>query len=319
MSRWIAWILAAATLGLASPVIAEDKPDVPEVSAGTIVAWPKLESAHLDDVPRVWVWLPPSYSYQQDRRFPVLYMHDGQNLFDARLTNYNKEWQIDEAIARMSARDDLREWIVVGIESPKERYKALFPQKLVPHLPADMRAEVDSGRFGGAGVALHADAYLAFLVGEVKSKVDAELRTLPGPADTAVMGSSMGGLISLYAIAEYPDVFGQAAGVSTHLPLVDPEAGDPERRAKAVADAFAAYFATTKLDPAQNRIYIDHGTATLDAFYPPYFAAFDEMMAVNGWSGVAYESRAFFGAEHEENAWAQRVDIPLSFLDRSDP
>ena len=80
-----------------------------------------------------------------------------------------------------------------------------------------------------------------------------------------------------------------------------------------------AYLAAARLDPAQNRVYIDHGTATLDSFYPPYITAFDAMMAARGWAARNYVSRMFTGAEHEENAWAQRVDIPLAFLDRADP
>ena len=129
----------------------------------------------------------------------------------------------------------------------------------------------------------------------------------------------MGGLMSLYVIAEYPEIFGQAAGISTHLPLTNPEGGDPEARAAQVAEAFRQYLSQSRIDPAKNRIYIDHGTATLDEYYPPYFKAFDAMMTDLGWKLPNFESRAFYGAEHEENAWAQRVDIPLGFLDASDP
>ncbi|QFT77228.1 alpha/beta hydrolase [Erythrobacter sp. THAF29] len=298
-----------------------DKPEVPEVSAGKIVWWNDFAPAKAVGVRDIWVWLPPSYRYEPQRRYPVLYMHDGQNVFDRHLTNYDKEWGLDEAITRMAARGDLREWIVVGIRSPDHRYQALFPQKLYGLLPKGQRERVDGISLGGIarGKPLIGDAYAAMVANDLKAKVDAEFRTLAGPGDTAVMGSSMGGLMSLYLIAEYPEVFGQAAGLSTHLPLSDPEGGDADQRASEVARAFRRYFNDSNLDPARNRIYVDHGTATLDATYPPYFKAFDAMMADLGWTTLSYESRVFFGAEHEENAWAQRIDIPLSFIDAADP
>ena len=317
--------LAAAALALSMPMgtVAQqaDKPSVPLVSSGQIVWLSDFAPAQDVGVSDIWVWLPAGYSAQPKRRFPVLYMHDAENIFDRRLSSFDKEWAMDEAITRLAERGDLREWIVVGLRSPKNRYQTLFPQKLMDHLPEEYRQSVLSIDFPGiaAGPALRGDRYAAMVAKDLKHRVDATFRTLKGPEDTAVMGSSMGGLMSLYLIGEYPGVFGQAAGLSTHLPLSNPDGGDSELRAAQVAAAFSAYFDTTQLDPARNHIYIDHGTATLDAFYAPYFARFGEMMAARGWAGASFESRAFFGAEHEETAWAQRIDIPLGFLDRADP
>lgn len=317
--------LALAALALSVPVGAAlqdvPKPAVPQVSSGEIVWWSDFAPAQAVGVSDIWVWLPAGYATHPERRFPVLYMHDAQNIFDRRLSNFDKEWEMDEAITRLAARGDLREWIVVGLRSPKDRYQTLFPQKLVDHLPEEYRKLVLSIDFPGiaAGPELRGDRYAAMVAKDLKRRVDATFRTLKGPKDTAVMGSSMGGLMSLYLIGEYPEVFGQAAGLSTHLPLSNPDEGDSELRARQVAKAFSAYFASTRPDPTHNHIYIDHGTATLDAYYAPYFVRFGEMMVARGWAGPSFESRAFFGAEHEENAWAQRVDIPLGFLDREDP
>lgn len=325
MSSFFRPAAAALALMLAAPLVAQAqepaKPEVPVPSAGEIVWWSDFAPAEAVGVRDIWVWLPPSYGSDPARRYPVLYMHDAENIFDRRLSNFDKEWAVDEAIMRLSARGDLREWIVVGLRSPLDRYQTLFPQKLFDLLPESQQARVTGMTWDGieAGKPLRGDAYAALVAGALKRKVDSEFRTLEGPKDTAVMGSSMGGLMSLYLIAEYPEVFGQAAGLSTHLPLANPEGGDPETRATEVANAFRSYFASTRLDPGKNRIYVDHGTATLDAYYAPYFAAFDAMMAEQGWVGPNYESRAFFGTEHEENAWAQRVDIPLAFLDANDP
>lgn len=326
MSPRFSIIAAAAALLLGANGAAASARDrsalgAPHVSAGVIEAGPVAQSAHLAETPRVWVWLPPGYASEGAARFPVLYMHDAENLFDRRHANFDKEWRIDETITRLAARGDLRQWIVVGIESPRERFATLFPQKVWAYLPETHRREVITGDFGGTTRprVLMADAYLAFLVKELKPAIDARYRTLADARNTAVMGSSMGGLISLYAMAEYPEVFGQAAGLSTHLPMGGVDAPDMAMRPAGVAAAFDAYLATTRLDPARNRLYLDHGTATLDAFYPPFFKAFDTMMAQRGWGLPNYESRAFFGTEHEENAWAQRLDIPLAFLDQGDP
>ncbi|WP_343344275.1 alpha/beta hydrolase-fold protein [Sphingomicrobium sp. XHP0239] len=291
------------------------------VSSGSVMRMCWRAATGWSEGAEVFVWFPSSYEDDEDRRYPVLYMHDGQNLFDPALTNYQKEWGMDEAIARLHSRGDLREWIVVGIRSPEQRYMTLFPEKLVDHLPAERVAALAS--VSGSPMiereALMGDEYLFWLTNTLKGFIDDAYRTLPGPEDTAVMGSSMGGLMSLYALAEYPDVFGQAAAVSIHYPLGEPEVGDVAANVADTTAAWARYLETSAMRPGPNRLYMDHGTATLDQYYPPYADAFDAMMAERGWDGAAYESRRFSGAEHDENAWRERVDIPLAFLDREDP
>ena len=158
------------------------------------------------------------------------------------------------------------------------------------------------------------------MVGTVKARVDREFRTLEGPEDTAVMGSSMGGLMAFYAMAEYPGVFGQAAAVSMHIPLAGVERGeDHSKWAAESTDAFRRYIATSGMKPGRNRLYVDHGTATLDQAYAPYSKLFIPMLEAAGWTGSNVMFRTYAGAEHNETAWAQRVDIPLAFLDRKDP
>lgn len=308
----ICWMLLAP--------VAHAQPAAPvSVAAGRVVTVPDFPTKHIDPL-TIWVWLPAEYDRDATRSFPVIYMHDGQNLFDRKLAGYGQEWQMDEAVSRMSAAGQLRAHIIVGIASPKARYATLFPEKLFPHLPPAFQTRVRNIRLGpenGAPILL-GDAYLKFLTGELKLWVDGRFRTLADCANTSVMGSSMGGLMALYAMGEYPAVFGQAAAVSMHLPLADPNIPEGERAgaAAAVADAFAKWLATTKLDPKLHRLYRDHGTATLDEFYPPYAAAFDAMMAARGWRWPHFEARALTGTAHNETAWAERVDIPLLFLDR---
>jgi predicted alpha/beta superfamily hydrolase len=115
------------------------------------------------------------------------------------------------------------------------------------------------------------------------------------------MGSSMGGLISLYALAEYPRVFGGVGAVSTHWPA---------------GEGIVIDWLATQLPRAgAHRVYFDFGTATLDAQYPPYQARMDALMPGLGYrTGRDWLTRRFEGAEHNEAAWKARLDVPLRFL-----
>lgn len=313
-------LLAILALILAAPALAADPTNmIPKISEGKVIAWPALDGGTAGPM-TVWVWLPPEYGAARGKRFPVLYMHDGQNLFDKGLTAYNQEWQMDEAIPRMVRQGDLRSWIVVGVQSPKARYTALFPQRIFSLLSPDYKRRVEGLETSEPKGPLAGDDYLKFIVGTVKARVDREFRTLKGPEDTAVMGSSMGGLMAFYAMAEYPAVFGQAAAVSMHLPLAGVErGGDHSKWAAESTEAFRRYLAAPRMKPGKNRLYIDHGTATLDEAYAPYSKLFIPMLEAAGWKSPDFMFRTYAGAEHNETAWSQRVDIPLAFLDRKDP
>jgi enterochelin esterase-like enzyme len=315
-------LVAALALILGAPVAAADDAThmVPKLSEGRVLSWPALDGGAAGPM-TVWVWLPPEYDAADSKRFPVLYMHDGQNLFDKDLTKFNQEWGMDETIPRMVRQGDLRSWIVVGVQSPKSRYDTLFPQKIFPLLSPEFQKRVETLDSGDPKGALAGDAYLKFMAETVKPRVDREFRTLAGPEDTAVMGSSIGGLMAFYAMAEYPQVFGQAAAVSMHVALASPtDSGlDHAKAAADAADAFGKYLATSPMKPGRNRLYIDHGTGTLDGSYGPYSAALVAKLESAGWKGPDFMFRTFAGAEHNETAWAQRADIPLAFLDRKDP
>jgi predicted alpha/beta superfamily hydrolase len=242
------------------------------------------------------VWVPPGLP--ADARLPVIYMHDGQNLFDPALCAINVDWGIDEAVLRVMREDSLSGAIIVGVWNSEQRWRDYAPQAPLETLRGTPEWEAMLARAGGVPVS---DLYLRYLVEELKPRIDAAYPTLSERASTFVMGSSMGGLISLYAVEQYPEVFGGAACVSTHWP-----AGG-----NSLVDAMGA-----ALPPAgRHRLYFDYGTETLDAAYEPFQLRMDEHLRAAGYrQGVDWETRKFPGAEHSERSWRERVHIPLRFL-----
>jgi predicted alpha/beta superfamily hydrolase len=256
------------------------------------------------------IWRPPEYDAREERT-PVIYMHDGQNLFDPTTAYGGVTWGVDEAIARLMQAGRAPGAIVVGmwnasssIDAPQgsgnNRWLEYAPARPFRSPQAQVLHASLRERAPGMGEP-SSDEYLRFIVEEVKPFIDAAYRTRPGRDDTFVMGSSMGGLISLYALTEYPHVFGGAGCLSTHWPV----GGDV--LVDAMADALPP--------PGAHKLYFDYGTATLDASYEPFQQRMDERMRAAGYTfGRDWLTRKFEGAEHNEAAWRARVDIPLEFL-----
>jgi predicted alpha/beta superfamily hydrolase len=225
-------------------------------------------------------------------------MHDGQNLFDPALSYIGVDWGVDEAMTKLIAEGRARDAIVVAIWNTPLRLQEYMPRKPVAGALLPIGVE-GMGELPAASIV--SDDYLAFIVHELKPFIDASYRTRTGRDDTFVMGSSMGGLISLYAVAEYPQVFGGAGAVSTHWPIGEGIVID--------------WLATHLPAPRSHRIYYDLGTATLDAQYEPYQRRMDALMPAHGYvEGRNWITRKFEGAEHSERAWRERVDVPLVFL-----
>ncbi len=246
---------------------------------------------------RVDVWLPPGYDSNPSERYPVIYMHDGQNLFDPATSYGGVPWAADLALLRLMATGQTRGAIIVGIWNTAARFSEYLPEKAVPAAAyADLVAQ-----FKLSPVPPQGDAYLKYLVTELKPFIDHTYRTQPEPAHTSTMGSSMGAFISAYAICEYPDVFGRAGCISIHWPLGD----------GVVIDWFAHHLP----QPGTHQIYFDFGTETLDAAYEPYQRKVDAIMQAAGYrAGVDWLTCKFAGAQHSERSWRERVDIPLAFF-----
>ena len=258
--------------------------------------------------PLVTIWLPPGYDAGK-RRYGVVYMHDGQNLFDRKRSGVDKVWAADTAVLRLVAAGKIAPVIIVGIDEPgPARYRQYFPQALYANAPPAVRSDIESNAKGP----LTGDAYLRFLTEELKPLIDRTYRTRRDAAHTAVVGSSMGGLMSCYAFIERPKVFGRAGCVSTHWPLTFGLMLLPGDERPAL---WKAYLAQHLGKPSGRRLRMDHGDKTLDAAYPAWQPLIDEDVAALGWKkGRDFESRVYLGAAHEENAWAARLDEIFGWL-----
>lgn len=301
------WLQSITIFALAAGALAQP---LPRPSVGTVERLPPIASKHVEPRP-VDVWLPPGYD--PAKRYDVVYMHDGQMLFDASTTWNGQAWAIDAALARLAAAGRIRDAIVVGIWNlPKLRYAEYFPQKALAFASAAVRDDyVGRAQLGRS----RADDYLRFIVDELKPAIDARYATRADAAGTFVMGSSMGGLISLYAICEYPQVFGGAAALSPHW-VGRPTAWAPldGLRNAELPLALVRYLREHLPDPATHRLYVDRGTAGLEALYAPHQAFVDELLHERGWDAAHWQSRVFDGADHSERSWAARVEQPLLFL-----
>ena len=244
------------------------------------------------------VWCPPGYAEAVDMRYPVLYMHDGQNVFDPALAYGGVDWGVDEAMLRLIREDRVTGAIIVGVWNSSQRWQDYMPQKSLESTEGEPLLPKFTANSGGAPVS---DRYLAFLVDELKPMIDTTYRTLPEKQNTFVMGSSMGGLISLYAVEQYPHVFGGAGCVSTHWP-----AGE---------NMLVDYMGSHLPKPGAHKLYFDYGTASLDELYEPFQQRMDAHLRAAGYTqGKDWITRKFEGAEHNEAAWRVRVEIPLRFL-----
>ncbi len=262
---------------------------------GRLVYRTDVRSRFLGPRRHVEIWLPPGYD-SSSRRYPVLYMHDGQNLFDPRIANTGVDWGVDEAVMRLVERGVIPPVIVVGVwSSPEKRGREYSPWQDAPR-------------------------YARFLQEELIPSINREFRTLTGPDNTAVMGSSMGGLLSFYLVTHYPGTFGGCGCLSTHFPLSEavvaqlfrgmPPPAQPDTVPYIVRDISSGLRA-----PAGARYWFDYGTRGLDSAYAPSHDAVRAWLLGQGLvDGHDFVIRRHEGADHNEAAWRARLEDPLAFL-----
>lgn len=248
------------------------------------------------------IWLPEGYS--KDKKYAVLYMHDGQMLFDSESTWNKQEWGVDETLNDLIIEDMVKPTIVVGIWHHSDiRMTDYFPQKPFEYINVKDLDQKEK-EFKDS---VESDNYLKFIVEELKPYVDTHFSTLTDVANTFIGGSSMGGLISMYAICEYPKVFSGAICMSTHWIGL----GNPDTK---YANAFYAYLEENLPSPDGHRFYFDYGTETLDKEYIPHQEGLDRTFYKAGFQDVVYVNRRYDGHDHSEASWRKRLDVPIRFL-----
>lgn len=235
------------------------------------------------------VYVPPGYDKEKSERYPVLYMHDGQNLFDAGSSFIGVEWKVDETVERLIKEGKIPPIIVVGIYNNAERMNEYTPTR-----DAERKA-------GGRGA-----KYARFVIEEVKPFIDKTYRTKPGREDTAIAGSSLGGLISLYMGMEHGDVFSKVGVIS---PALMWDEASLLKKIEAKPDVLKGL-----------RIWLDMGTkegSSLESFKraTDYTQRLVTVMKKSGLKeGMDYNYIEAEGAVHNEGAWAERFDQVLVFL-----
>jgi len=262
---------------------------------GRLVYWTDVASAYLGPTRHVEIWLPPGYDEAPAARYPVLYMHDGQNLFDPRIANTGVDWGVDEAVVRLVQRGIIPPIVVVGVWSTAERGPEYSPWQRAPD-------------------------YARFLIEELMPRVNAEFRTLTGPENTAVMGSSMGGLLSFYLVTHHPEVFGACGCVSSHFPLSEAMVQQAFPGVTPVEQPDTVPYIVRDIEsgftvPAGTRYWFDYGSEGLDASYGPTHDAVRAWLLGQGLvEGRDFVVRRYDGATHNEASWRARLDDPLTFL-----
>lgn len=227
----------------------------------------------LDNKRDIVVWLPIGYNPQKNpnKRYPVLYMHDGQNIMDPKTAYVGKDWRVDETVMKLIKQKKIKEIIVVGIYNSPDRL--------------DEYSWTEKGQ-----------KYLKFIVTELKPFIDSSYKTLPDKENTAIMGSSMGGLISFYAAWHYPEVFSMAGCLSSSFYF------NNDRSIKQVEE----YTGHKK----HVKFYIDHGEDG-NVRGQRMFVELSKKGYVIGQDIDYYYAP---GAEHNEREWAARLERPLLFF-----
>ena len=284
---------------------------LPKVSTGTLERIENLSSKYVT-ARNIDVWLPENYS--ASKKYAVVYMHDGQMLYDAETTWNKQAWEVDAIMGKLLQENKIQDVIVVGIwNGGVTRHIDYFPQKPFESLPKGQQDSIyNANRSNGQSVfnngKINSDNYLKFIVKELKPIIDNKYSVYTDKAHTFVAGSSMGGLISLYAICEYPKIFGGAACLSTHWPGIFALEHNP------IPDAFFSYMKKYLPNPKGHTIYFDYGTATLDAMYQTLQPKADAIMKSKGFDSTNWITRKFEEDDHSEKSWSNRFAIPMEFL-----
>jgi len=277
--------------------------NIPKVSSGSIKRIENFKS-HFVVARNVDVWLPEDYN--SAKKYNVVYMHDGQMLFDSTLTWNKKEWKVDEVFSQLIKDKKIENCIIVGVwNNGAERISEYFPNKIFNQLDEKTKTKLSEKYCNGKQA--NGDNYLKFIVSELKPYIDKNFSTYADKDHTYMIGSSMGGLISIYAISEYPDIFGGVACLSTAwLSQIEPNYEIPT--------ATFEYLKHNLASPMGHKIYMDYGTGESDKTFEMTQSFVDMIAKGKGFTENNYMSKVYDKAEHNEVAWSQRLHVPVEFL-----
>jgi predicted alpha/beta superfamily hydrolase len=273
----------------------------PVYENGTIRHFDNFRSQYVQ-ARNIYVWLPDHFDPHNS--YAVLYMHDGQNIFESESSFNRISWKVDETLSYLIGNGKIKPCIVVGIWNTEKRFQEFTPHK--PFLNYNFQ-DTDMAVYEVLNNSI-SDEYLKFIVLEVKPFIDSTFNTMKDRDNTFISGSSMGGLVSIYAICEYPEIFGGAACLSTHWTFSIIQS-DP-----LLFNAITDYLKTNLPSPKTHKIYFDRGTETLDSLYSSYQSEVDRIMKENGYLKKSWMTKIFEGDEHSELSWQKRFHIPATFL-----
>ena len=297
------WVIFFFCLVLFSCEDSKDTSPILKLAGGEFIRIDSFMSEYVD-AKRLDIWFPPSYNSSE--RLGVLYMHDGQALFDGTTTWNGQEWGVDEYFTSEGID---QKYIVVGVwNAGPNRWTEYFPQKTLGYMDEDSLEILKSSGMDTIFDKLSADRYLKFLVEELKPYIDTSFHVNTDREHTAIMGSSMGGLISWYAAMEYPNTFGTALCLSTHWPGIFTNENNP------IPGAFRSYIEANLDTTINTRFYFDTGTAELDSLYLEHQLKVDSIFNAKGFTEANYYSKVFEGAGHNEDYWRSRLEYPFRFL-----
>ena len=254
------------------------------------------------------VWLPADYNKKQ--KYAVLYMQDGtENLFG--VEEKTPEWSVDETITKLIKENKIRNTIVVAIGgfAGKSRHSEYYPQKSLAYLPKERREKIIKELLDGNP---QADNYLLFITKELKPFIDKKYATYKDRQNTFLAGSSMGGLISIYGISEYPEIFGGAVGLSTHfMGGTSLEDMSDNMLPKSIQD----YFRKNIPSPENHKIFFDYGNKGFpEFFYETYQKQIDVIMNEKHYTDENWSTKKVEGGEHSVESWSKRLPLLLELL-----